>query len=39
MIEKTNDYLIGIALGIRFRANFSIEDQLGKIVDTILKRK
>lgn len=39
MIEKTNDYLIGIAIGIRFRANFSIEDQLGKIVDTILYSK
>lgn len=39
MKEKTNDYLIGIVLGIRFRANFSIEDQLGKIVDTILYSK
>jgi len=39
MIEKTNDYLIGIAIGVRFRANFSIEDQLGKIVDTILYTK
>ncbi|HBD94208.1 MAG TPA: hypothetical protein DC057_08555 [Spirochaetia bacterium] len=39
MIEKTNDFLIGIAIGVRFRANFSIEDQLGKIVDTILYSK
>ena len=39
MIEKLEDYLIGIAIGIRFRANFSIEDQLGKIVDTILYSK
>jgi hypothetical protein len=36
MIEKLEDYLIGIALGVRFRANFSIEDQFGKIADTIL---
>ncbi|WP_319560291.1 hypothetical protein [Marispirochaeta sp.] len=36
MIENLDRYLIGVALGIRFRANFTIEDQLGKIVDTIL---
>jgi len=36
MIERLEDYLIGFALGIRFRANFSIEDQLGKIIDKIL---
>jgi hypothetical protein len=36
MIEDLEKYLIGIALGIRFRANFSIEDNLGKIVDEIL---
>jgi hypothetical protein len=35
MIEKIDQYLIGLAIGIRFRANFSIEDQFGKIVDTI----
>jgi hypothetical protein len=34
-----NDYFIGLALGIRFRANFSIEDQLGSIVDEILYSK
>ena len=36
MIENLDDYLIGVSLGIRFRANFSIEDQLGTIADTIL---
>jgi len=39
MIEKINEYLVGIALGIRFRANFTIEDQLGRIIDTILYSK
>ncbi len=39
MIEKLDDYLVGITLGIRFRANFSIEDQLGRITDTILYSK
>jgi len=36
MISNLSEYLIGFAAGIRFRANFSIEDQLGKILDTIL---
>ena len=36
MINNLSEYLIGFAAGIRFRANFSIEDQLGKILDTIL---
>jgi len=36
MIEKLETYLVGIVLGVRFRANFAIEDQLGKITDTIL---
>lgn len=31
--------LISIAIGIRFRANFSIEDKLGNIVDEILFSK
>jgi hypothetical protein len=39
MITELNKYLIGIAIGIRYRANFSIEDQLGKIVDQILYNK
>ena len=39
MITKLDEYLTGIALGFRFRANFSIEDQLGKIIDTILYSK
>lgn len=36
MIEDLNEYLLGIAIGVRFRPNFSIEDQLGIIADTIL---
>jgi len=39
MIENLESYLIGIAIGIRFRANFVIEDQLGKIADIILYSK
>lgn len=38
-IKKLDDYLISIAIGIRYRANFSIEDQMGKIVDKILYSK
>lgn len=36
LINKVSDYLASFAIGIRFRANFSIEDQLGRIVDDIL---
>ena len=36
MINNLEEYRIGIAIGIRFRANFSLEDQLGNIVDQIL---
>ena len=39
MIKDLQNNLIGIAIGIRFRANFSIEDQLGRIVDQILYSK
>ena len=39
MISDLSDYLVGIAIGIRFRANFSLEDQFGKLVDEILYRK
>jgi hypothetical protein len=39
MIENLNDYLQGIAIGIRFRANFTIEDKLGSIADKILYTK
>ncbi len=39
MINDLDKHLIGIAFGIRFRANFSIEDQLGSIVDQILYSK
>ncbi len=38
MITRLDDYLVGVAVGIRFRANFSIEDQLGRIADEILYR-
>lgn len=36
MIEKLEDSLIGIVIGVRFRANFSVEDQIGRIVDDII---
>jgi hypothetical protein len=36
MISNLDDFLSGIVIGVRFRANFSIEDELGKITDTIL---
>ena len=39
MIDKVDDNLIGIVLGIRFRANFSIEDQIGQMVDHLLYSK
>ena len=39
MITNLSDYLVGVAVGIRFRANFSLEDQFGKIVDDILYSK
>lgn len=39
MISSLDEFLIGIVIGVRFRANFSIEDQLGRIVDTILYSK
>jgi hypothetical protein len=35
-LDRLDDYLGGIAIGVRFRANFGIEDQLGRIIDTIL---
>jgi len=34
-----DDYFTGLALGVRFRANFSIEDQMGSILDRILYSK
>ncbi|HQH00734.1 MAG TPA: hypothetical protein PLZ82_08115 [Smithellaceae bacterium] len=34
-----DDYFIGLTIGVRFRANFSIEDQLGSMVDEILYAK
>ncbi len=36
MIDSLDDFIVGFAIGIRYRANFSIEDQLGKIADKIL---
>lgn len=36
MDKLLNNSLIGIVIGVRFRANFAVEDQLGKIVDDIL---
>lgn len=39
LIEDVRSFLVGIAIGIRFRANFSIEDKLGTIIDSILYSK
>ena len=39
MIDNLGKYRIGIAIGVRYRANFSLEDQLGNIVDRILYKK
>ncbi len=39
MITNIDNYLVGIVIGIRYRANFSIEDSLGAIVDKVLYDK
>jgi hypothetical protein len=39
MINNLHEHTVGIAIGVRFRANFSLEDQLGEIVDKILYSK
>lgn len=39
MITNLEEYLIGIVIGVRYRANFSIEDSLGTIVDKVLYDK
>ena len=39
MIGNLEEFLTGVAVGVRFRANFSIEDQIGKIADTLLYSK
>ncbi len=39
MVSDPMESLVGIVIGIRFRANFSVEDQLGNIVDTVLYSK
>jgi hypothetical protein len=36
MIKNLSDYLSGIAIGVRYRPNFIIEDKAGEIVDSIL---
>lgn len=38
-MTNIKDYLTGIALGIKFRPNYSIEDNLGVIIDELLYRK
>ncbi len=38
-MKDISEYYIGLALGVRFRANFAIEDQMGSIVDKILYNK
>lgn len=39
MIEDVNKYLVGLVIAIRFGPKFSVEDNLGKIVDSILYSK
>ena len=39
MIDKVDENLVGMVMGIRFRANFSIEDQVGQMVDHLLYSK
>ena len=39
MIKDLNKYLTGIAIGVRFRPSFALEDQLGRVIDTVLYRK
>lgn len=34
--SELSDYKIGLVIGIKYRANFKIEDTLGEIVDSIL---
>ncbi len=39
MIDNLDNHIVGVAIGIRYRANFSIEDQIGAITDKILYSK
>ena len=39
MLENLNQYLSGIAIGIRSRPNFSIEDRLGSLIVQILYKR
>ena len=36
MIKDVDKFLVGITIGIRYRHNFSIQDCIGKIADTVL---
>jgi hypothetical protein len=38
-MSEIKDYFTGIAIGIKYRPNFSIEDNLGGIIDELLYRK
>lgn len=38
-ISELEPYLAGIVIGVRYRANFAVDDQLGRIVDQILYKK
>lgn len=38
-MKELNDYLTGIAIGVKYRNNYSIEDHLGSIIDEILYQK
>lgn len=35
-MQPLSDFLVGVVVGIRYRANFSLEDQLGAILDKII---
>ncbi len=39
MLENLDDYIVGIAIGVRFQPHFSIEDNFGSLVDKILNKK
>jgi hypothetical protein len=38
-LDNLKDYLAGIAIGVKYRNNFSIEDYTGSIVDELLYKK
>lgn len=39
MISEIKSYLVGFAIGIRFRQNFALQDKFGEIADNILYAK